>query len=186
MTTAYKNPQSCRSKALLRPKRTQIQLNAGTNNSGNNPDGKINLIAAIDSREVSRTVSSRNTLWQTNQSSGSLNQTLHMTNVNVPVGASNFQAADGISVQLPKGAKLPQQIATLAKQPGNEYLGDLAKRSDIYWKQVELVNKTWDYKKAGITQEAAIIVVIPVNLLLPPKAGNSLFGLMSINTQAQP
>lgn len=122
---------------------SSLNVNAGTSN----PDGKINLIAAIDSREVSRTVTSRNTLWQSNQSTGSLNQTLHMTQVNVPVGSTNFQAAGGISVQLPKGAALPKQIATLAKQPGNEYLTDLAKRSDIDWKQVEVINKTWDYKK---------------------------------------
>jgi filamentous hemagglutinin len=140
---------------------SSLNVNAGTTN----PDGKINLIAAIDSREVSRTVTSRNTFWQSNQSIGTLNQTLHMTQVNVPVGASNFQGAGGISVQLPKGAKLPQQIATLAKQPGNEYLTDLAKRSDIDWKQVEVINKTWDYKKQGITQETAIVVAIVVTIV---------------------
>jgi filamentous hemagglutinin len=175
--TAHKSLQTCCCKAAVRPKRTKY----GTNNSGNNPDGKINLIAAIDSREVSRTVTSRNTLWQSNESIGSLNQTLHMTNVNVPANNTNFQAAGGISVQLPKGAKLPQQIATLAKQPGNEYLTDLAKRSDIDWKQVEVINKTWDYKKEGITQEAAIIVAIVVTIFT---AGAASSAGMSLATSA--
>jgi filamentous hemagglutinin len=164
---------------LEAPKISGSSLNVSAGNT--NPDGKINLIAAIDSREVSRTVTSRNTFWQSNQSIGSLNQTLHMTNVNVPVGASNFQAAGGISVQLPKGAKLPQQIATLAKQPGNEYLTDLAKRSDIDWKQVEVINKTWDYKKSGITQETAIVVAIVVTIVT---AGAASGAGMSLATSA--
>jgi hypothetical protein len=158
---------------------SSLNVNAGTTN----PDGKINLIAAIDSREVSRTVTSRNTFWQSNESIGSLNQTLHMTNINVPANNTNFQAAGGISVQLPKGAKLPQQIATLAKQPGNEYLTDLAKRSDIDWKQVEVINKTWDYKKAGITQETAIVVAIVVTIFTAG-AGASLLGAATGTTVA--
>ena len=126
---------------------------------------QTNFIAAIDSREVSHTVTRRNTLWQSSTSVGSLNQTLHMTRIQVPVGMTNFVGSGGISVQLPKGAALPQQIATLAKQPGNEYLTDLAKRSDIDWKQVEVINKSWDYKKQGLTQEAAIIVAIVVTIV---------------------
>ena len=117
------------------------------------------------SREVSHTVSSRNTLWQSSTSVGSLNQTLHMTSIQVPVGLTNFVGSGGISVQLPKGAALTTQIAALAKQPGNEYLTDLAKRSDIDWKQVEVINKSWDYKKQGLTQEAAIIVAIVVTIV---------------------
>jgi hypothetical protein len=167
---------------LEAPKITGSSLNVNAGNT--NPDGKINLIAAIDSREVSRTVSSRNTLWQSNESIGSLNQTLHMTNVNVPANNTNFQAAGGISVQLPKGAKLPQQIATLAKQPGNEYLGDLAKRSDIDWKQVEVINKTWDHKKSGLTQEAVIIVAIVVTIFTAGAASSAAGAMVGTTATA--
>ena len=88
-----------------------------------------------------------------------------MTQVNVPVGMSNFVGAGGISVQLPKGSSLATQIDTLSKLPGNEYLVDLAKRSDIDWQQVDVINKTWDHKKEGLTQEAAIIVAIVVTIV---------------------
>jgi filamentous hemagglutinin len=128
-------------------------------------DQQTNLLLAINSREVSHTQTSRSLLWQSNQSNGSISQTAQLTNFNVPTGMSSFVGAGGISVQLPKGAPLSTQIANLAKQPGNEYLTDLATRSDIDWKQVEIVNKTWDYKKEGITQEAAIIVAIVVTIL---------------------
>ena len=96
-----------------------------------------------------------------------------MTQVNVPVGMSKFVGAGGISVQLPKGSSLASQINTLSQQPGNEYMADLAKRSDIDWKQVEVINKTWDYKKSGLTQEAAIIVAIVVTIFTAGAASSA-------------
>ena len=140
---------------------------------------QINYIAAIDSRDVSHTTTARNFLWQSEASTGSKTEVMHLASIQVPANNINFIGTGGISVQIPKGSNLAVQINTLAKQPGNEYLGELAKRSDIDWKQVELVNKTWDYSKSGLTQEAKIIVAIAVSFILPPGAGASLFGLQA-------
>lgn len=126
---------------------------------------QTNFLLAVDSKEVSHTQTSRSLFWQSTQSNGSISQTAHLTNINVPVGLTNFVGAGGISVQLPAGSALPAQIAALAKQPGNEYLTDLANRSDIDWKRVDIINKTWDYKKEGLTQEGAIVVAIVVTAL---------------------
>ncbi len=96
-----------------------------------------------------------------------------MTQVNVPVGMTNFVGAGGISVQLPKGSSLATQIETLSKLPGNEYLVDLANRKDIDWQQVDVINKTWDHKKEGLTQEAAIIVAIVVTIFTAGAASSA-------------
>ena len=85
-------------------------------------DKQTNYLVAIDSREISQSSGGRNFHWQVNQSQGSKTETLHMTQVNVPVGMSNFVGAGGISVQLPKGSSLATQIDTLSKLPGKEYL----------------------------------------------------------------
>ena len=145
---------------------------------------QTNFIAAIDSREISQSSGGRNFHWQVNQSQGSKTETLHMTNVNVPTGMTKFVGAGGISVQLPKGSSLATQIATLSQQPGNEYLVDLAKRSDIDWKQVEVINKTWDYKKGGLTQEAAIIVAIVVTIFTAGAASTAAGSLVGTGTTA--
>ena len=87
---------------------------------------KTNLLAALDTKTTEHSKTSNNLVWQTSQSKGTTNQVMHLTNINVPVGMSNFQGAGGITVQLPKNASLTEQITSLAKQPGNEYLTDLA------------------------------------------------------------
>ena len=92
---------------------------------------KTNLLAALDTKTTEHSKTSNNLVWQSTQSKGTTSQVMHLTNINVPVGMSNFQGAGGISVQLPKNASLTEQITSLAKQPGNEYLTDLAARSDI-------------------------------------------------------
>ena len=134
---------------------------------------QTNYIAAIDSRDVSHTTTARNFLWQSESSTGSKTEVMHLANIQVPANNINFIGTGGISVQIPKGSNLAVQINTLAKQPGNEYLGELAKRSDIDWKQVELVNKTWDYKKSGLTQEATIIVAIVVTIFTAGAASSA-------------
>jgi hypothetical protein len=149
---------------------------------------QTNFIAAIDSREISQSSGGRNFHWQVNQSQGSKLETLHMTQVNVPVGMTNFVGAGGISVQLPKqsngGSSLATQIETLSKLPGNEYLVDLANRKDIDWQQVDVINKTWDHKKEGLTQEAAIIVAIVVTIFTAGAASTAAGSLVGTGTTA--
>ena len=157
--TAHKDFQFCRSKATRRIKGTQViaRITAGNtitlegtliNGTSFTPIAtKTNLLAALDTKTTEHSKTSNNLVWQTTQSKGTTNQVMHLTNINVPVGMSNFQGAGGITVQLPKNASLTEQITSLAKQPGNEYLTDLAARSDIDWQRVEVINKSCDYKK---------------------------------------
>jgi filamentous hemagglutinin len=135
---------------------------------------KTNLLAAMDTKTSEHTKTSNNLVWQTTQSKGTTSQVMHLTNVNVPVGMSNFKGAGGITVQLPKNASLTEQITSLAKQPGNEYLTDLAARSDIDWQRVEVINKSWDYKKEGLTPAAKIVVGIAISILMPANLGSGL------------
>jgi filamentous hemagglutinin len=135
---------------------------------------KTNLLAAMDTKTSEHTKTSNNLVWQSTQSKGTTNQVMHLTNINVPVGMSNFQGAGGITVQLPKNASLTEQITSLAKQPGNEYLTDLSKRSDIDWQRVEVINKSWDYKKEGLTPAAKIVVGIAISILMPANLGSGL------------
>jgi hypothetical protein len=49
----------------------------------------------------------------------------------------------------------------------------LANRKDIDWQQVDVINKTWDHKKEGLTQEAAIIVAIVVTIFTAGAASSA-------------
>jgi Possible hemagglutinin (DUF637)/Hemagglutinin repeat len=146
---------------------------------------KTNLLAAMDTKTSEHTKTSNNLVWQSTQSKGTTSQVMHLTNINVPVGMSNFQGAGGITVQLPKNASLTEQITSLAKQPGNEYLTDLAARSDIDWQRVEVINKSWDYKKEGLTPAASIVVAIVVAIATAgaaSSAAGSLVGTTTVTT----
>ncbi len=65
---------------------TTAQKGSVTYGGGN----QTNLLAAIDSREISQSSGGRNFHWQVNQSQGSKTETLHMTQVNVPVAKPAF------------------------------------------------------------------------------------------------
>ena len=146
---------------------------------------KTNLLAALDTKTTEHSKTSNNLVWQSTQSKGTTSQVMHLTNINVPVGMSNFQGAGGISVQLPKNASLTEQITSLAKQPGNEYLTDLSKRSDIDWQRVEVINKSWDYKKEGLTPAASIVIAIVVAIATAGAASGaagSLIGTTTVTT----
>lgn len=54
--------------------------------------------------------------WVSTQSQCSTQETLQMTNIFVPSNASRFQAAGGVSVQLPKGSDLRVQIDRLKEE----------------------------------------------------------------------
>lgn len=60
---------------------------------------------------------------------------------------------------------LKAQAETLAQQPGLAWLGELAKRDDVDWKQIQLVHEKWDYSHSGLTQEGAIVIAIVVTIL---------------------
>ncbi|MBW8468169.1 MAG: DUF637 domain-containing protein [Thiobacillus sp.] len=56
-------------------------------------------------------------------------------------------------------------IETLSQKPGQGYLKELGNRSDIDWQRVEELNKSLDFSKSCLTQEATIVVIIVVSIL---------------------
>ena len=129
--------------------------------------GSVTLQAAIDTRHVEDSVFTSSAIWQSTDSKGSITQTLHMPEIHgtVPNGASAYQGAGGLSVQLPAGASVRTTIEALAKEPGKEYLAALANRSDVDWQRVEVLNKSLDFSQSGLTKEAAIIVAVVVAIV---------------------
>lgn len=129
--------------------------------------GKVTAVAAMDTRHVEDSVFTSTIRWQSTKSKGQIEQTLHMPEIHgtIPAGVSAYQGAGGVSVQLPKGAKVRQAIETLSQEPGQEYLKALGERSDIDWQRVEALNKSLDFSKSGLTQEATIVVIIVVSIL---------------------
>ncbi|WP_374409647.1 DUF637 domain-containing protein, partial [Hydrogenophaga sp.] len=76
-----------------------------------------------------------------------------------------YQGAGGVSVQLPAGSNVRAAIEQLSQQPGKEYLKELGNRSDIDWQRVEVLNKSLDFSKSGLTKEATLAVIIAVSIL---------------------
>jgi hypothetical protein len=64
-------------------------------------------------------------------------------------------------------------IETLSQKPGQGYLKELGNRSDIDWQRVEELNKSLDFSKSGLTQEATIVVIIVVSILTSGAASSA-------------
>nr|WP_247655580.1 DUF637 domain-containing protein [Hydrogenophaga aromaticivorans] len=86
---------------------------------------------------------------------------------------SAYQGAGGVSVQLPAGSNVRTAIETLSQKPGQGYLKELGNRSDIDWQRVEELNKSLDFSKSGLTQEATIVVIIVVSILTSGAASSA-------------
>ena len=78
----------------------------------------INDKVVKDFRQVEETHTRKNLLWQSTDSVGYINEVAHMSQLNVPKGAFNFKAPGGITVQLPEGSALREQIERMASQLG--------------------------------------------------------------------
>ena len=129
--------------------------------------GHITAVAAVDTHHVEDSISTSTIRWQHTDSSGSIQQTLHMPEIHgtIPAGMSAYQGAGGVTVQLPAGSSVRQTIEQLSQQPGNGYLRDLGNRSDIDWQRVQALSQNLDFSRSGLTQEATIAVIIVVSIL---------------------
>lgn len=128
--------------------------------------GTVTAVAAVDTRHVEDSVFSSTIRWQSTKSTGRIEQTLHMPEIHgLPANMSPYQGAGGVSVQLPAGSNVRTAIETLSQKPGQGYLKELGNRSDIDWQRVEELNKSLDFSKSGLTQEATIVVIIVVSIL---------------------
>jgi filamentous hemagglutinin len=149
--------------------------------------GVVTAVAAVDTRHVEDSVFTSTIRWQSTKSTGSVEQTLHLPQIygTIPEGASAYQGAGGVSVQLPAGADVRTAIETLSKEPGKEYLKELGNRSDVDWQRVEALNKSLDFSKSGLTPEATIAVIVVVSILTygaASSAGTAAAGSMGFAT----
>lgn len=76
--------------------------------------------------------------------------------VDLPGGQGGSDGGDG------GGESLKAQIDQLARQPGLEYLNDLAHQDGIDWKQIELARREWDHEQQGLTAVGAALLSIAV------------------------
>jgi filamentous hemagglutinin len=59
-------------------------------------------------------------------------------------------------------ADLNARIDALASQPGQAWIGQLAKQNNTTFNQVKLAAQNWNYSESGLTAEAAAVVVLVV------------------------
>ncbi|MDO9291438.1 MAG: hemagglutinin repeat-containing protein [Hydrogenophaga sp.] len=63
-----------------------------------NAGGKVTAVAAVDTRHVEDSVSTSSLVWQSTQSKGSIQQTLHMPEIHgLPANMSAYEGAGGVS-----------------------------------------------------------------------------------------
>lgn len=138
------------------------------------PNAKILIEGVKETVQTIHTEKSESLLWQQQAGNGSTQESLALAKIEAK-GGVKFSAPGGISVQLPESDNFRQQIETLSKQPGTEWIGELANRKDVDWQKVKLAFDTWDYSHQGLTQAGAIIIAIVV-AILTWGAGSALAG----------
>lgn len=132
--------------------------------------GKTFIAPAITRIEDIVKKEKNSVVWQSMQDKGSITETAQLPSFNGPT-VPTFQAAGGISVQIPISEKdqnkvqIRDEILKLANQPGNEYLKDFLNRNDVDWNKVILAQQDWDYKSQGLTGAGAAIIVLIVAVL---------------------
>lgn len=140
-------------------------------------NAKILIEGVKKTVQTIHTEKSESLLWQQQAGNGSTSESLALAKIEAQGGAK-FSAPGGITVQLPESDNFRQQIESLSKQPGTEWLGELANRKDVDWEKVKLAFETWDYKHEGLTQAAAIIIAIIVTILLEDWSGQTAAGIV--------
>lgn len=149
--------------------------------------GKIFIAPAITRIEDVVKKEKNSVVWQSTQDKGSITETAQLPSFNGPT-APTFQAAGGISVQIPVGEKdqnkvqIRDEILKLANQPGNEYLKDFVNRNDVDWNKVILAQQDWDYKSQGLTGAGAAIIVIIVTVLTSGAASGAASAISGLTS----
>lgn len=70
-------------------------------------------------------------------------------------------------------ADFDAHIESLASQPGQAWISQLAKHDNVTFNQTKLALQKWDYKNEGLTQEAAIVIAIAVTYASAGSAGTA-------------
>jgi hypothetical protein len=163
---------------------TQVKAQNFTVNAGvgpnADPNAKIIIEGVKETLQTSHTEKSESVMWQSMSGNGVTEETLKLAQISAK---TKFNAPGGIDVQLPAGDPLKQQVQTLSKQPGMEWLNELSQRKDVNWQQIKLAKDSWSYDQQGLTQAGAIIVAIAV-MVATAGAGAGLAGTATTATSA--
>jgi filamentous hemagglutinin len=150
-------------------KAQNFTVNAGVGSNAD-PNAKIIIEGVKETLQTSHTEKSESVMWQSMSGNGVTEETLKLAQINAK---TKFSAPGGIDVQLPAGDPLKEQIQTLSKQPGMEWLNDLSQRKDVNWNEVKLLKDSWQYEHEGLTQAGAIIVAIAVTIATADATGSA-------------
>ena len=172
--------------------------------------GSMTFAAVKDSTYSNVTDSHSSMLWQGSTGHGDYTETLKLANINAGKGLT-VDASGGIVVDIPTvknpapaqpvlaqplspeqqaeqhQADLAQQIKTLASQPGQAWIGQLAQQAHDHPDQVRLneVNAAmqhWDYAHEGLTGEAAAVIAIIVTCVTYGSASEAAAGIAGEGT----
>lgn len=180
-----------------------IDLSAGTDTRNSTI-----LIQGAKSAEASTEQNQSSTdFWQNASGRGDSSETLKLANIKAGKGLT-VSATGGIEVELPKAqpaapnglagiatapltpeqqavknqADLNQQLDTLASQPGQEWIGQLAKRDNATFNQVKLAAEHWDYSHEGLTPAGAAVVVLAVTYMSGGTASSAAASIAGTGT----
>lgn len=163
---------------------TQVKAQTFTVNAGvgpsADPNAKIIIEGVKETLQTSHTEKSESVVWQSMSGNGVTEETLKLAQINAK---TKFSAPGGIDVQLPAGDPLKEQVQSMSKQPGMEWLNDLSQRKDVNWQEIKLAKDSWNYDQQGLTQAGAIIVAIAV-MVATAGAGAGLAGTATTATSA--
>lgn len=136
------------------------------------PKAQVIFDNAVKQIQTSTTKESNNTLWMVKEGEGGTTTTATLPSF---VGPTKPQiiAPGGLVVIVGKDADktgtvtdkrpLATVAVELSKQPGFEYLADIAKREDVDWQQIKLIQDKWEYKQEGLTPAAAALIALAVS-----------------------
>ncbi len=98
-------------------------------------------------------------VWQSMSSQGHERETLNATELHGKVSIEpTLRVSVDIGMDRP-GGDLRQQIEQLSRQPGLQYLAELAQRPDVDWRAIELARREWDHEAQGLTGVGAALLM---------------------------
>lgn len=140
-------------------------------------EAKLILAPIVTRIQTTHTQEKDNLVWMKNVNQGKVTTTGELPKFNQ---TPSIQTANGIDIHVPVDVTIKdneeakKRLVTkdelgkialeLSKQSGYEYLADLDKRNDINWKQVELIQKNWDYTQEGLTPAGAALIALAVTI----------------------
>ncbi|MDO4894185.1 DUF637 domain-containing protein [Moraxella sp.] len=131
--------------------------------------GKVHLLPAISTLNISTTSQANEVFWQRMQDKGQYTQTAVLPSFTGSTPPT-FIADGGLVVQIPISEKdaqrkvIKEQILELAKQPEYSYLNSLIQQNNIDWQTLILTQKEWNYQQAGLTPAGAAILTIAMGM----------------------